>query len=157
LKKNDFDTFIFPPVSRAKNTRESSSGPDLHEAAEEEPQAGDDQPDEDFAEQEELPDSSTSLAIPGTPQVRPREDTGEDLQSPVSRRRLTRANFGSPKREAKETELLEVEESRTKHLRIASLSSNHQVDTSYVCNVGLKNGHGIPCLSTLMRKRKDLN
>ena len=67
MKKNDFDTFIFPSTSRAKNTRENSADPDLPEAAEEEPQAGTDQPEEDFAEEEELPD--TSLAIPSTPQV----------------------------------------------------------------------------------------
>ena len=61
------------------------------------------------------------------PRTRPRE--GEeplDLFSrlPV-RRRITR-NFdvGSPKREATETELLEIEESRSKVLRVSSVASH---------------------------------
>jgi hypothetical protein len=55
------------------------------------------------------------------------------------RTRITR-NFGvgSPKREATETELLEIEESRSKVLRVFSVTSHGTSVGSYICEVGLK-------------------
>jgi hypothetical protein len=59
--------------------------------------------------------------------------------------RLTRVNFGSPKRDAPlDTEQVNVDEAKSKHLRVSAELGNTYVDTSYVCSIQLKTGSVVP-------------
>ena len=137
-KDQDKDTFVFP----AGQLLRTVTGQDEElktDKAEEEPELQDPN-----AQAEPMtPQEAEELEEPRTPRTRPRDgEEPPDLFSrlPV-RRRITR-NFGvgSPKREATETELLEIEESRSKVLRVSSITSHGICVGSYICEVGLKNG-----------------
>ena len=96
---------------------------------------------------EELEQTSTELPMateePSTPRVRAREEDLTLAESPLSRRRITKT-WGSPKREAREAELVEVEEARSKLHRVSCILPDSTSSTSYVCQVTTKRGHDIP-------------
>ena len=120
LGSGDADTFILPP-------RKLAHASDHDQAPKEDEHREDTLP----AEEQEVGGDTFDDAEPVTPRTRPREsdELAEDFGTP-SRRRLNRMNFGSPKREASEAQLLDIEEARSKALRVSCVIENDLFEES---------------------------
>ena len=124
-KSKDTDTFILPSFTtlatpNLKQHKEQGTGPEGDEAAEIDPNFK-----EAFAE--DLP--VTLHEPPSTPRTRTRDEADELQTSPLSRRRLIRFNVNSPKRDLVETELVDVEEAKSKHLRTSCVTEETCLQT----------------------------
>ena len=126
-------TFVFPAGPLHRTVTGQDDGLKAEKAEEDQELK---EPNQDEQAEPLAPEEAAELEEPQTPRTRPRE--GEeplDLFSrlPV-RRRITRTNFGgSPKREASESELFEIEEARSKVFRVSSITSHGTCVGSYVC------------------------
>jgi hypothetical protein len=132
-KDGDKDTFVFPAGPLHRTVTGQDDGLKAEKAEEDQELK---EPPQDGQAEPLAPEEAAELEEPQTPRTRPREGEGPlDLFSrlPV-RRRITRTNFGgSPKREASESELFEIEEARSKVFRVSSITSHGTCVGSYVC------------------------
>ena len=88
-------------------------------------------------ETETLHEQDAELEQPSTPRARRADDHSESESSPSTRRRIT---LSSPKREAP----VEVEEAKSKHLRISAVLPDTCVTTLQMCSVQFKTGLDVP-------------
>ena len=140
-KDADVGTFVFVGQSRPTSSTSTGVGTDPEAPETEETKAEEDQEVQEAKEQEDV-----ELEEPKTPRDKPTRplDDYDPSNTPSRRRRITR-DFGSPKRILPlASETVDVEEAKSKHLRVSAVTENLFVDVTHVCNVQLKTGIEVP-------------